>query len=85
MSHITPWRVQRALDAALALVLAGAPRRSVLLMDTDKEGPDGGCAPCPRSRPRPAFGSPVHRQCGYVSQHVYFFSTGSHQIMLFRL
>ena len=39
--------LQKALDAALDVVLAEAPRRSVLLMDTDKNGLDGGCASCP--------------------------------------
>lgn len=36
--------LQRFMDTALEALLAGAPRRSVLMVDTAKDGADGGCA-----------------------------------------
>ena len=36
--------LQRFMDTALEALLVGAPRRSVLMVDTAKDGADGGCA-----------------------------------------
>ena len=36
--------LQRVLDGALDTLLADAPRRSVLMIDSGKEAADGGCA-----------------------------------------
>jgi len=38
-------RAQRLLDKHLATLLADAPRRSVLFVDSSKVGADGGCGP----------------------------------------
>ena len=38
--------MQAVLDRHLNSLLAGTPRRSVLMVDTDKIGSDGGWAPC---------------------------------------
>lgn len=38
--------VQRVLDKHLDVLLADAPRRSVLFIDSSKVGADGGCAHC---------------------------------------
>jgi hypothetical protein len=42
--HMFP---QRFMDTALEALLADAPRRSVLMVDTAKDGADGGCAEQP--------------------------------------
>lgn len=34
--------MQRVMDSALNVLLADAPRRSVLMIDTEKDGADGG-------------------------------------------
>ena len=38
--------MQRLLDKHLDVLLADAPRRSVLFIDSSKVGADGGCAHC---------------------------------------
>ena len=38
--------MQRLLDKHLDVLLADAPRRSVLFIDSSKVGVDGGCAHC---------------------------------------
>jgi hypothetical protein len=37
-----PLRLQRVMDAHVSALLAGAPRRSAVFVDSDMEGEDGG-------------------------------------------
>ncbi len=59
---------QRLLDKHLDMLLADAPRRSVLFIDSSKVGADGGCAPCCGVPSFKKGSSMLLRICGMLRQ-----------------